>query len=669
MSTDSSFNHLGDPSSPPPFSDRQTMRSPRSLSGWFLHATRNLKIGQKSAIFATLALISSLMLLVLFWQQENALIADSQHRAASIEVDPTLSAQAKSQRISEVEAHIRSLRIRTYLILATVALFFFATWFTGVLTVREIIRKLELSGSIFDRISQGHFDNRITVAGRDEIDGLLRRLKTMQERLKSDILEEKRLSRSNARIKAALDSATTNVLLLDAAGTIIYANNAFRNHFRQCQQQICKTLPSFNVDTMIGAPIDSFNLPALNLQSLSGAIPGKEYRLDLGELKFRYVVSRVHDENGEQSGIVMEWKDYSEQEAIEDELHQLIESAQAGDLGQRLDLQKHHGFLKRMGEGINALIEINESFIDETIEVVSAMARGDISRTLQGDYSGDFGRLKEHVNQTVCRLRDIISKIRQTTDFLREDAYRIAQGNNELRQRSEEQASSLEQSAASLEEITGTVKNNAINAHEANTTAEATRQKARDTEELVKQTIEAMAQICRSSRKISDITGVIDEIAFQTNLLALNAAVEAAHAGDQGQGFAVVAAEVRELAQRSSEAAREIKLLIEESGNKVMTGTELVNRSGESLQEIIEDVSIVAAQITQITQAGDEQTIGIEMINRSINEIDAVTQQNKALGQQTALASQDLCDKTRELASLVDFFRAQQPAAVDLQAA
>ncbi|HGG59751.1 MAG TPA: methyl-accepting chemotaxis protein, partial [Gammaproteobacteria bacterium] len=220
--------------------------------------------------------------------------------------------------------------------------------------------------------------------------------------------------------------------------------------------------------------------------------------------------------------------------------------------------------------------------------------------------------------------------------------------------------SSLEQSAASLEEITGTVKNNSINAHEASSMAEATRQRARESEELVKQTIEAMKQICQSSNKISDITGVIDEIAFQTNLLALNAAVEAAHAGDQGKGFAVVASEVRELAQRSSEAAKEIKLLIEESGKKVMSGTQLVNHSGEALREIIEDVNAVAKQISQITQAGDEQTIGIEMINRSINEIDAVTQQNKALGQQTANASRDLCAKSRDLANLVDFFRAER---------
>ncbi len=656
MPVDSSLNDSLDPLPYHP-SDKTVGRSP---SAWFLHLTRNLKIGQKSAIFATLALVSSLMLLALFWQQESALIANSQHKITAIKENPTLSQQQKASQIEMVENQIWSLKVKAYITLTTVALFFFATWFTGVLTVREIIRKLELSGSIFDRIADGHFDNEINVRGRDEIDGLLLRLDAMQEQLKANILKEKNLSRTNARIKAALDSAATNVLLLAPSGDIIYANHAFRSHFTQVQQQIRKAIPSFNADAIVGMNINAFSLPDLNLNTLSSAIPGREYQLDIGELKFRYQISRVVDENGEQSGIVMEWNNCTQQEAIENELHQLIESAKAGDLAQRINLDKHQGFLKRMGEGVNALIEINKTFIDETIEVVSALARGDISRTIQGDYSGDFGRLKDNVNQTVCRLRDIISKIKQTTAYLREDAQRIAQGNNELRQRTEDQASSLEQSAASLEEITGTVKNNSINAHEASSMAETTRQRARESEELVKQTIEAMKQICQSSNKISDITGVIDEIAFQTNLLALNAAVEAAHAGDQGKGFAVVASEVRELAQRSSEAAKEIKLLIEESGKKVMSGTQLVNHSGEALREIIEDVNAVAKQISQITQAGDEQTIGIEMINRSINEIDAVTQQNKALGQQTANASRDLCAKSRDLANLVDFFRAER---------
>ncbi|HGG60020.1 MAG TPA: hypothetical protein ENK26_08925, partial [Gammaproteobacteria bacterium] len=506
MPVDSSLNDSLDPLPYHP-SDKTVGRSP---SAWFLHLTRNLKIGQKSAIFATLALVSSLMLLALFWQQESALIANSQQKITAIKENPTLSQQRKASQIKVVENQIWSLRVKAYITLTTVALFFFATWFTGVLTVREIIRKLELSGSIFDRIADGHFDNEINVRGRDEIDGLLLRLDAMQEQLKANILKEKNLSRTNARIKAALDSAATNVLLLAPSGDIIYANHAFRSHFTQVQQQIRKAIPSFNADAIVGMNINAFSLPDLNLNTLSSAIPGREYQLDIGELKFRYQISRVVDENGEQSGIVMEWNNCTQQEAIENELHQLIESAKAGDLAQRINLDKHQGFLKRMGEGVNALIEINKTFIDETIEVVSALARGDISRTIQGDYSGDFGRLKDNVNQTVCRLRDIISKIKQTTAYLREDAQRIAQGNNELRQRTEEQASSLEQSAASLEEITGTVKNNSINAHEASSMAETTRQRARESEELVKQTIEAMKQICQSSNKISDITGVID---------------------------------------------------------------------------------------------------------------------------------------------------------------
>ena len=288
------------------------------------------------------------------------------------------------------------------------------------------------------------------------------------------------------------------------------------------------------------------------------------------------------------------------------------------------------------------------------------MASGDLSQSINGEYSGAFQELKGAVNKTIRQLHQTITRIVMTAEAVQTDALQIASGNYDLKQRTQQQADSLEESASSMEEITGTVKSNSANVRAANQLSTETQKQAEQSGKTVKATIKAMNEIQASSSKIASIIGVIDEIAFQTNLLALNAAVEAAHAGDQGRGFAVVASEVRNLAQRSSEAAKQIKDLIDDSGAKVEYGTTLVNQSGEILSDIIKSVCKVDKRIGEISIAGDEQSIGIEMVNHSINAIDQVTQQNKELVEQTAQASDHLTQQAKTLVDLVSFFNIAQ---------
>ena len=250
-----------------------------------------------------------------------------------------------------------------------------------------------------------------------------------------------------------------------------------------------------------------------------------------------------------------------------------------------------------------------------------------------------------------------MTNIRAASENVHSAADEIAEGTLDLSQRTEEQASSLEETASSMEEITATVKHSAERANEASQHASDARNKAQDGGSVVTEAVKAMREILTSSNKINDIIGVIDEIAFQTNLLALNAAVEAARAGEQGRGFAVVASEVRNLSQRSSAAAREIKDLIRDSVTKVESGSQLVNESGKTLQKIVHAVESVNSMISAVSDASEEQTSGIEQINQAVTQMDEMTQQNAALVEEASASSRAMSEEAGSLNKLVSFFQ------------
>ncbi|MCB1782326.1 MAG: HAMP domain-containing protein [Candidatus Competibacteraceae bacterium] len=295
------------------------------------------------------------------------------------------------------------------------------------------------------------------------------------------------------------------------------------------------------------------------------------------------------------------------------------------------------------------------------IALAEQLATGDLTAAhTEVTANDEIGQLLRAMQTMNTELRRIVGQVIHATDQVNSAAAEIAQGSTNLAQRTEEQASALEETASSMEELTATVKQSADNAGHANQLAGAARAQAEQGGEVVEQAVTAMSAISTSSRKIADIIGVIDEIAFQTNLLALNAAVEAARAGEQGKGFAVVAAEVRKLAQRSADAAKEIKGLITDSVTKVDDGGKLVEQSGKTLQEIVTAVKKVSGIVAEITAAAKEQASGIEQVNTAILSMDQVTQQNAALVEETAAASQSMGEQARELQRLMGFFKLDQ---------
>jgi len=294
--------------------------------------------------------------------------------------------------------------------------------------------------------------------------------------------------------------------------------------------------------------------------------------------------------------------------------------------------------------------------VKETTRVMSAVSGGDLSQRMEGEFKGDLETLKSSVNRCVTTLQTMVEQIYSTANSIQGAAAEIAQGNIDLSQRTEQQAASLEETAASMEQLTATVKQNATHAQTASELATSASHSADQGGKVVESAVSAMSEINASSNKIGEITTVIDEIAFQTNLLALNAAVEAARAGEQGRGFAVVATEVRNLAQRSASAAKEIKTLIKDSGEKVAQGSKLVNESGKTLREIVSSVERVSSIIVEIASASEEQASGIDQVNQTVTHLDQGVQQNAALVEEAAAASESMSEQSQALLDLVRVF-------------
>ncbi|CCO49735.1 putative Methyl-accepting chemotaxis protein (MCP) fused with PAS/PAC domain [Vibrio nigripulchritudo SOn1] len=469
--------------------------------------------------------------------------------------------------------------------------------------------------------------------------------------------EKARVASENARVKYALDSVSGNVMIADPELKVIYANKALEEMMRSAESDIRQQIPEFSAEKLTDCDVAKFFKNPIEQRGVLAELNGTDRTIEeIGNRVFALTSNPIVVDS-KRIGTVVEWVDRTAEVNIEKEIDDIVMAASNGDLSKKINIEGKEGFFGNLSMGLNDLVSTVEVAMNDVMNTLGAMAKGDLTSRITNDYDGSFGKLKEDTNATAEKLTEVISSIRSSANAVAQGANEIAQGNTDLSQRTEAQASSLEETSASMEQMMGTVKQSSERAENANELSKEAEIQAEKGGKVVDQAVSAMKEINSSSKEISEIIGVIDEIAFQTNLLALNAAVEAARAGEQGRGFAVVAGEVRNLAQRSSQAAREIKDLIRDSQTKVEEGTELVNQSGETLKEIVDSVSKVSAMMQEITDSAREQSEGIGQVNTAIVQMDQMTQQNAALVEEASAAGESMAQQANNMNKTMDFFR------------
>ncbi|WP_164073936.1 methyl-accepting chemotaxis protein [Stenotrophomonas maltophilia] len=349
--------------------------------------------------------------------------------------------------------------------------------------------------------------------------------------------------------------------------------------------------------------------------------------------------------------------------AISAQIDTLARAAGAGDFSVRGDAEAFQFQYRAMVEHLNAMMASSQASIADVSDVLRAISHGNLTARMDGDYEGVFARMRDDANTTTTQLTGIVRGIQVAADSINNAAQELAAGNSDLSRRTEQQAANLEEAAASMEELTSTVRQNADLARQADSEAHAAGAAVRETEQAMAQMATVMGEIDQSSARISEISTVIDGIAFQTNILALNAAVEAARAGEQGRGFAVVASEVRTLAQRAGVAAKEIKELIEDAAAKVQSGLAVTVQSEAAIARLAHASSRTNQLMSDIAAASKEQAAGIEQVNQVVVQMDQVTQQNAALVEEATAASRALEEQANALTTSVSVFQIEQDGA------
>ncbi|GAB1394061.1 Cache 3/Cache 2 fusion domain-containing protein [Rhodocyclaceae bacterium] len=504
----------------------------------------------------------------------------------------------------------------------------------------------------FRALSAGKYDNALDTTRDDEIGKVLQGMETMQNRLGFEVAESKRQSEEMARILGALDNSTACITISGADGNLIYMTPAGKKLLNSIGGA------GFDAASLVGGRVTDLITDPVAVEKMNAAAHhGADVDIEFNAHHLRLAARPIIDAHGAHIGRVTQWLDRTAEVTVEREVEVIIQAAANGDFTQRLSLDGKDGFFRSLSDGLNRLVDTTSAGLAAVAEVLNALARGDLTESMDGDYQGTFGQLKDDTNTTVERLKEVVGRIKEATEAINTAAQEIAAGNQDLSSRTEEQASSLEETASSMEELNATVRQNAESARQANELAVSSNEIASRGGQMVKQVVQTMSGIQSSSQKIADIVGVIDSIAFQTNILALNAAVEAARAGEQGRGFAVVASEVRNLAQRSATAAKEIKLLISESVDKVESGAQLVHEAGNTMDEVVSSFQQVTRLVVDISNASREQSSGIEQVTQAVSQMDEVTQQNAALVEEAAAAAESLEEQARGLVQAVGMFK------------
>ena len=465
-----------------------------------------------------------------------------------------------------------------------------------------------------------------------------------------DVTQEHAKSRENSRVRYALDVSAATVMIADADLNIIFINQSMKRLLVEGESDIRRQLPHFSAHDIVGKNIDIFHKQPSHQRDMLGAMRKPvTTKLVIGGRHFELTIAPVDDPKEGRMGFVVNWLDQTDQVDAENQVQSVIDAASRGDLGRRIDASTYDGFMKRLGDGVNRLMDTIVDPIRETIRVSKGLEDGDLRVAIDGQYQGEFGELKQGVNGFIDGLNSLIQNATTIVEEVAVASGQVRESSREVSDSAEKQSEAVQGSSASLTETASMVKANAENAAIANQLVSETSDAAKTGHSRMEDLMGAMQAIEQSSVDIAKIIKVIDEIAFQTNLLALNAAVEAARAGKYGKGFAVVAQEVRTLAERSAKAAKETAEIIDNSRRKVNDGVTFSQSTSEALGQIVENVVKVRDLVAEITAASDEQSRGVTAINQAMEDIAQGTDASNRQASSLAAAATEMSRQTEVL--------------------
>ena len=483
----------------------------------------------------------------------------------------------------------------------------------------------------------------------DEIGQMAKSLSTVKD-----------MSVSAVRASSAVRDASMPFILVNQFGVIVEVNAAFRELSTKYAGEIGKSIFDFDPDALVDSsldavvPTDKTGGAETYINELDGL---KSTDLNFGKARITMQTWPVYGPRGQALGAVVQWEDVTEERAAEADISELVDRALQGDYSRRIAMSGKQGFFRTLAENLNSIIDVSEKGLTETNRVLAALANGDLQQRFNGDYKGQFADLQTSANRTAEKLGEITGQVTEAAEKVLLVTRELASGADNLSSRTENQASAVKSTAATMTQLAATVRSTADSSTDATTKAQGARNSAEHGGKVVSEAISAISRIETGSRKIAEITHLIEEIAHQTNLLALNAGVEAARAGEAGRGFQVVATEVRALANRTAEASNEISRLIDSSNDDVRNGVKLVRQTGDALSEICQNVDAAAAATSSISQSTVEQSSGVADVNRSVLDIDRITEENAALVEQTSAALESAQSQVEDLRAILAFFK------------
>ena len=476
-----------------------------------------------------------------------------------------------------------------------------------------------------------------------------------------DITQQLADEKKAASLNSIVEAVDTNLMICDLDRNILYLNPSIQKLMREYAPKFRELFKGFDPDKLVGRSIDEFHVNSAKQANILGNPRNLPYKTEMNAagLEFGVVAMPLFDAQGKYIGSGVQWIDNNARARYRNEVTGVIEAAKNGNLSHRGNVAAMDAIYKPMLAGINEVIDAVVAPIAEIREKLAKVSEGDLTAYVTGQYKGDHEMLKNSLNGTLDKLNEILMQVREASTQMGQGASQVSSTSQMISQGATEQAASLEEITASMNEINSQTKGNAESAGRANQLAQGAKDDAEGGSRNMGRMVQAMSDIDESAQKISKIIKVIDEIAFQTNLLALNAAVEAARAGVHGKGFAVVAEEVRNLAARSANAAKETTELIEGSIKKVNAGSNVAQLTSESLTKIVDGISKVTNLVGEIAAASNEQALGIGQVNQGLVQLDQVTQQNTANAEESAAAAVELSEQGAQLQELIGRFKLQ----------